>query len=151
MEMKKELRNVKQALSQRFSFDADQITWGSLGDVQGDPHDLFLLFEALLANALTYAHPDRRAVIRIRRVDHDARDDIRIVVSDNGRGIPVQHVGAVLELFSRLHTYADVPGTGLGLSLCRRVMERHNGTIRLSSEEGRSTQVTLCFPKGGDE
>jgi signal transduction histidine kinase len=142
------LRSVRQALVEHHGVKTDQITWGPLGQVRGDPRDLTLLFEAILSNAFTYAHPDRNANVRVQRVDGDTPDQVKIIISDNGRGIPAQHIEAVLDLFSRLHTYADIPGTGLGLALCRRVMERHNGTIQLSSDLGRGTNVTLCFPKG---
>lgn len=145
------LQAVRQTLLARYNVLPGQIMWGPLGEVFGDPRDLTLLFEALVTNAITYAHPDRALQIRVQRAEPDDPEHVKIVISDTGRGIPDQHIDAVLDLFSRLHTYADIPGTGLGLALCRRVMHRHHGTIRLSSDRAQGTQVTLVFPKGGHE
>lgn len=142
------LRSCHAHLTTRFALENGQITWGPLGWVMGDRDELGLLFTEVLTNAVIYAHPERKPQIHIARVSADAGDSICIEISDNGRGIAPQHQSAVFDLFARLHTYAEIPGAGLGLALCRRIMTRHEGTISLRSTPGAGTHVRLRFPQG---
>jgi signal transduction histidine kinase len=142
------LQGVRREMNTTFDLFPDQITFGALGQVLGDPEELRLLFRALISNALTYASPGRHSEIHIAASEAQSGPYLQIELTDNGRGIADEHQQSIFGLFSRLHTYADIPGTGMGLALCRRLMERHGGDISLRSAEGNGTTILLSFQKG---
>lgn len=142
------LLDVKEELRLCYDLDPGLITWTPLTTVQGDREELRVMFRELLGNALTYRSDGRALEVRIAQLGPCPAGWAQIAISDTGRGMSEEHVEAVFGLFTRLHTYSDTPGAGMGLSLCRRIMERHGGTISLKSDLGRGTTVFLNFPTG---
>jgi signal transduction histidine kinase len=117
--------------------DADaEVTVRALPSVHADAAQLALVFQNLIGNALKY-RGDRPARVEIVGERVGAR--VRVRVLDEGVGIPEASRHKVFEVFGRLHSEAQVPGTGLGLAMCRRVLERHTGTIAVvDSADGRT-------------
>lgn len=111
----------------------------------GDAVRLRQLFQNLLENALKFARPDHAPELRL-----DWRPQGRGVVielSDNGIGIPERHRDRVFQIFQRLHSSDGVTGNGVGLAICRRVMEQHEGTIELGpTGPGGGATFVLRFP-----
>jgi signal transduction histidine kinase len=116
---------------------------GELPCVVGDPTRLAQLFQNLIGNAVKF-HSDRPPVVRLRASRQD--DRWRIDVADNGIGIAPEHFEKVFQVFQRLHHSREYTGTGIGLAVCKKIVEHHGGRIWLESEVGRGTSVLIDFP-----
>jgi PAS domain S-box-containing protein len=114
----------------------------ALPTVMGDASQLMQLFLNLAQNAIKY-RGDQPPVIRIWATNRD-RGWV-FSVADNGMGIDAKHHTRIFEIFKRLHTQQAYPGTGIGLSVCRRIVERHGGSIWVehSSPEGTVFSFTV--------
>ena len=111
--------------------------------VRCDPPALAQVLQNLVANGIKYAG-DRRPEIRIEAGVSD--EDLRILVSDNGIGIAEEHAETVFDPFKRLPTALAVPGTGLGLATCRKVVDRYGGKIWCQPGDGRGTTFGIELP-----
>ncbi|MFC7193994.1 ATP-binding protein [Halosimplex aquaticum] len=122
--------------------DAD-VTVAELPTVHGDGGQLRQLFQNLLDNAIEYSGdgPPRVHVSAER-----AGDWWEVSVSDEGIGVDPEDADRVFEVFQSLHSQGDYDGTGIGLALCERIVERHGGDIWLDSEPGEGTTVTCTLP-----
>ena len=110
--------------------------------VMADRANLVSLFQNLLSNSLKYRSPDRplRLAVTARR---QTQGQWRFAVSDNGIGIDPSYFDKIFDIFQRLSPTTGVKGTGIGLALCRRIVDRFGGTIWVESEPGRG--ATFCF------
>ena len=112
------------------------ITHDDLPTVRADPAQLLLVFQNLLSNALKFHRADSPSV---HVSAQDRGSEWMFSVKDNGIGIEPQHAERVFVIFQRLHTREEYPGTGIGLAICKRIVERHGGKIWLASEPGTGT------------
>lgn len=117
---------------------------GALPVVGGDAVQLQQVFHNLLGNALKFRRPDSAPVIDIRAVERAGQ--VEISVTDNGIGIDPALVGKLFIIFQRLHTRAEFPGDGIGLALCRRIVERHGGRIWVDSTPGSGSSFHFTLP-----
>ena len=116
-----------------------EITREALPDVLGDPMLLAQLYQNLIGNALKFADPDRRPEIHLTC---ERKDDQWIFsVRDNGIGIKAEYHEQIFAPFKRLHGRGEYEGTGIGLAICRKAVERHGGRIWVESELGKGA----CF------
>ena len=106
--------------------------------VQGNPAQLRMLVHNLMSNAVKYRRSDVELEIH---VDGSILEDGNRTLSirDNGCGIPETHIDRVFGVFTRLHRHEEIPGTGLGLALCKRIDSNHNGSISVSSTKGQGS------------
>jgi PAS domain S-box-containing protein len=104
---------------------------GPLPVVWGDKVQLLQLFQNLLSNALKYHAADRAPVIRIRAMEEPGC--WLFSVEDNGIGIDLQFFDKIFIIFQRLHNKTDYSGTGIGLAICKKIVERHGGKIWVAS------------------
>ncbi len=116
--------------------------------VLADRARLLQVFQNLLSNAQKYSSPD--TVIRLGAGVNNG--EVVFSVSDRGRGISKEDVGRLFQRFSRLYREGDslVPGSGLGLYICRRIVERHGGRIWVESEPGEGSTFSFAVPGGSD-
>jgi PAS domain S-box-containing protein len=110
-----------------------KIDYGELPNTQGDITQLTQLFQNLIGNAVKF-RGESPPEIGIKLSDADKH--WRIEVSDNGIGIAPEFFDRIFVIFQRLHNKEDYPGTGIGLSICKKIVERHGGHIEVKSERG---------------
>ncbi|MFC7231493.1 PAS domain-containing protein [Saliphagus sp. GCM10025308] len=123
------------------------VTAESLPRVEGDPTQLRQVFQNLLSNAIEYSGDEPPRV----HVTAERADDVwEVSVRDEGIGIDPDDTDRIFEVFQRLHSQEEHAGTGIGLALCRRIVERHGGTIRADSEPGVGTTFTFTLPTADD-
>ena len=114
-----------------------QIRYGNLPEVLGDRGQLIQLLQNLLGNAIKFQAPGVQPEVDITA---QAEDDMwHFVVQDNGIGISQDHLQAIFGIFRRLHAAEKYPGTGIGLSICKKIVERHGGRIWVESEANRGS------------
>jgi signal transduction histidine kinase len=120
------------------------ITAGELPEVPGDRSQLVQLMLNLVGNAIKYRG---EAAPEIHISAQDRGDDWLFEVRDNGIGIAPKHHQQVFEIFKRLHDQKAYPGTGIGLAICRRVVDRHGGTIWVESKPGDGSAFFFTIAK----
>lgn len=117
---------------------------GDLPEVIGDPGQLRQLFANLIGNAVKFTAPD---VVPTVQVSGTTDGDVaRFVVADHGIGVPVRHRERIFRMFQRLHRRDDYPGTGIGLSICRRIVDRHGGRIEVQDTPGGGATFVVVLP-----
>ena len=119
------------------------IECGQLPEITGDRSQIKMLFENLLINALRYQPSDQKPVVRVYANTGSGNRVRDINVNDNGIGIAPKYHDRIFKIFSRLHTQKDYPGSGIGLTLCRRVAANHGGSLLVSSTPGAGATFTL--------
>lgn len=144
VDLGEQVRHVLDDLAFLFSSAGGTVHLGDLPAVQGHPSRLRQLFQNLFENAIKYrsaAPPE----IHVACETHEA--GWTVLVSDNGIGIPQDHLARMFEAFHRAHQELQRPGSGLGLATCRRIMEQHGGTIGVESSPGAGARFRLYFPR----
>ena len=123
---------------------------GEWPEVLASPDEMTRLFQNLLSNALKYRRNDTPAFIQVAtRFDEEKRHWV-ISVCDNGIGIAPDQTGRLFKVFQRLHTREQYEGNGVGLAICRKIIERHGGEIWVESEgENRGTCIFFTLPTLG--
>ncbi|MCC6168559.1 MAG: hypothetical protein IT329_15160 [Caldilineaceae bacterium] len=128
-----------------------QLEVGQLPVVEADPLQMRQLFQNLIGNALKFHQPGVQPRVSIWAED-DACDGSanrwKIVVADNGIGFDMKYAERIFQPFQRLHgRSSDYAGTGMGLAICRKIVERHRGSIEAASEPGRGAMFSICLPQ----
>jgi light-regulated signal transduction histidine kinase (bacteriophytochrome) len=118
---------------------------GPLPVVEADSGQIGSLFQNLIANALKYRRDDVRSEVVIGCEDRGAL--WAFYIKDNGIGIDPQYHRQIFDLFKRLHPRDRFPGTGIGLAICQRVVERHGGKIWVESAAGKGSTFWFSLPK----
>ena len=117
----------------------------SVSAVSGDSHRIRQVLDNILVNAIRHMGDRPDPVIKIEVRDH--QESVLTSISDNGMGIPAQHLGKIFDRFFRVPRPDAQPGTGLGLAIAKKIIESHGGRIWAESEEGRGTTFSFTLPK----
>ncbi|TMH04877.1 MAG: hybrid sensor histidine kinase/response regulator [Betaproteobacteria bacterium] len=121
------------------------IECAELPAVRGDATQLLQLFQNLLANAIKFHRPG--VAPRVSLSAQAGAEGWRFAVTDNGIGIAPEYFERIFALFQRLHGRTEYPGTGIGLALCKKIVERHGGHIGVESEPGRGSTFWFTLPR----
>lgn len=124
--------------------------------ISGVPFQLQQLFSNLIDNAVKYKHPEKEVVVNIdamivngtelKDLPDAGKYYLKISVQDNGMGFEPEYSQKIFEIFQRLIPSATVKGSGIGLAICKRIMQNHNGHIEASASPGKGATFHLYFP-----
>ena len=126
-----------------------KVTYDPLPEFSGDPVQISQLLENLIANAIKFRQDDVSP--RIHVSCHRSESDWRMSVSDNGIGIRPRYQDRIFGMFKRAHKRSKYPGTGIGLTMCSKIVERHGGTIWVESEVGEGSTFYFTIPTAQEE
>jgi light-regulated signal transduction histidine kinase (bacteriophytochrome) len=120
-----------------------RVTSDALPTLRVDEGQLAQLFQNLIANALKFR---KQSPPHIHIGARAEKGRWVIWVRDNGIGIDPQYFERIFQVFQRLHTRKKYPGTGIGLAICKKIVERHGGTIWVESQPGQGSTFYLSLP-----
>jgi light-regulated signal transduction histidine kinase (bacteriophytochrome) len=109
-----------------------------------DASQLTQVFQNLVSNAIKFRRNGDRPIIKISA--HRENGHWALRVADNGIGIDRKYFERIFQMFQRLHGRDEYPGTGIGLALCKKIIERHGGEMSVASEAGRGTTFSFTIP-----
>jgi len=124
-----------------------EIVAGPLPRVRADEVQLIQLFQNLIGNALKYRAPERP--VRVEITCGTRPGGWEFTVADNGIGLDPAYAEQIFVIFKRLHTQQGIPGTGIGLALCKRIVERHGGRIWVDSAPGEGARFHFTLAEDG--
>lgn len=147
------LDEMRTELADSINEKSAEIIADELPKVQGIPFLLKQLFSNLVANSIKYSSPERTPVIKIT-ADHtpspygpDDKNLYQIIyVADNGIGFEMEYADSIFNIFTKLHISSEYKGSGVGLALCKKIMQSHKGYISAASKPGTGTVMSLYFP-----
>lgn len=122
-----------------------RIVVNPLGAVEGDASQLTQLFQNLISNGLKFTQPDTPPVIEISGV-RLSEQFYEVTIQDYGIGFDDKYANRIFEPFERLHGRFKFPGTGIGLAICRKIVDRHGGDVWAESKPGEGTRFIIRLP-----
>lgn len=145
VDLNKVIQRVQDALDHQIHQNQAELHVAPLPYVHAYETQMYLLFQNLISNAIKFRQEQPP------RIFVDARQEAGhylLTIADNGIGIEKEHQERVFSLFHRLHPRSKFEGTGMGLAMCRRIVEHHQGEIWLDSEPGKGTTMFIRIPAG---
>jgi len=139
-------REVVGDLEARIADVGGRVEIGALPTIQADPLQMRQLLQNLIGNALKFRKPEEPPVVRLEAAPSNGV--VHLSVADNGIGFDEKYVDRIFKLFQRLHERGTYEGSGMGLAICRKIVERHGGQITARSEPGRGTTFLIDLPAG---
>ncbi len=137
--VEKSLCNLQIAIAEKKAV----ITYDSLPIVMADEFQLVQVFQNLIGNAVKFCRQEL-PLIHISAAQNDS--EWQFSVRDNGIGIDPEYVDRIFIIFQRLHSRREYSGTGIGLAICKRIVERHGGRIWVESQEGKGASFYFTIP-----
>lgn len=147
------IAEVKDDLEIIISDKKARIEIGNLPLIRASRVQMRQLFSNLISNAVKYSKPEIPAVIEISQVENfkseisnESSKFVKIQIKDNGIGMEKGHLMKIFTIFQRLHARTEYSGNGIGLAICKKIMENHSGNITVESELNEGTTFNLFFP-----
>lgn len=134
------LANLKPVIEENMA----KVTRENLPVVAGDEMQLIQLLQNLISNSIKYRQPEIAPQVHVSVEEENGTWLFK--VQDNGIGIEPQYFEQIFQIFQRLHTQEEYPGTGIGLTLCKRIVERHRGRIWVESAPNKGTTFLFTIP-----
>ena len=139
------LEEAKRSLTASIEESLAEVTSDPLPEVMADGSQLAQVFQNLIGNAIKFRGDEAPRV----HVGAERSDGVWMIsVSDNGIGMDPQYAERIFGVFQRLHTRRDYPGTGIGLALCKKIVERHGGKIWVESKKSGGSTFYFTMPAG---
>ncbi|NET45121.1 PAS domain S-box protein [Okeania sp. SIO2B3] len=123
-----------------------QVEVGELLTIQADSIQMRQLFQNLIGNALKFHIPGNCPIVKVEAILQSEINQVQIMVSDNGIGFEEKYLDRIFTPFQRLHGKQKYQGTGIGLAICRKIVERHNGNITARSIPNQGTTFVITLP-----
>jgi PAS domain S-box-containing protein len=151
------VRGVLSDLDERLQETGGRVEVGELPTVHADPAQMHRLFQNLIGNSLKFHRPGEPPLVKVfgkiftapdRSGDGDTQGSVwwQILVQDNGIGFEDIYQERIFEIFQRLHGRTEYEGSGMGLAICRKIVERHGGCITAKSTLGQGATFTVTLP-----
>jgi signal transduction histidine kinase len=134
------MNNLKTAIDESNAV----VTYNKLPRIMSDPQQMISLFQNLIDNAIKFRG---KKAPRVRISAERKGDEWLFTIQDNGIGIDPKNFEKIFLMFQRLHGSTDYPGTGIGLSICKKIVERHGGRIWLESETAKGSTFYFTIPE----
>ncbi|MBD1393588.1 ATP-binding protein [Mucilaginibacter glaciei] len=128
-----------------YGIDENNITIGNMPKLQGDPVMISQVFANIISNAVKYSMKTEQPLVSINGTEDE--HEVVYTVTDNGLGIDIKQLPRIFELFKRMDNVGDIEGTGVGLAIVKRIIEKHNGKIWVDSELGQGSTFSIAFSK----
>ncbi len=137
------LTKVMNDLQIRIKESNAKVTWGKLPFLYVDASQMGIVFQNLIKNGIKYNKNDCPEIT----IHSEKADDMWIFkVKDNGIGIEEKHQDKIFKIFKRLHSFSEYTGTGIGLSICKKIIERHEGEISIESKPNEGSTFVFTLP-----
>jgi signal transduction histidine kinase len=138
-------------LEVRLEQTGGRVDIGELPTIEADPLQMRQLFQNLIGNALKFHRPEAAPVVSVQSRPLPSappadRERYQIIIADNGIGFDEKYLDRIFNVFQRLHSRSNYEGTGIGLAICRKIVERHGGSITATSTLGQGAAFIVTLP-----
>jgi len=144
------IRTVVSDLEMRILDAGGSVEIGTLPVIFGDRGQMAQLFQNLIGNGIKFRKPDEKPVVKIDSEPHTLANGAagwQISVEDNGIGFDEKYQERIFQIFQRLHGRNEYEGTGIGLAICRKIVDRHGGAITANSQPGAGARFIIALPQ----
>lgn len=149
IEIEEVLKDVLVNLHATIEDNGAVISHNQLPKIMADKNQIYRLFQNLIGNAIKFKKPDEAPKIYISARRDEKSNEYIFSVHDNGIGIESEYNDKIFEVFKRLHTIDEYSGTGIGLAISRRIVERHGGNLWVESKLGEGSTFYFSMPING--
>jgi light-regulated signal transduction histidine kinase (bacteriophytochrome) len=142
--LKEVVKDVLTDLEDHIKRTGGRVEVRNMPTIDADPTQMRQLFQNLIDNGLKFHLPEEKPIVKIRAKQMD--EICQIIVEDNGIGFEEKYLERIFTVFQRLHGRGQYEGTGVGLPICRKIAERHGGTITAMSAPGQGSTFVVTLP-----
>ena len=139
------IQDIVRDLLMVYDIDENSVYIGDTPKIQGDPVMISQVFANIISNAIKYSSKAGAPKVSIAGTETDT--EVAYAITDNGLGIDIKQLPKIFELFNRLDNVGDIEGSGVGLAIVKRIIEKHRGKIWIDSELGKGSTFNISFPK----
>lgn len=158
VELDEIIAQVKADLELKIEETNSTINSENLPVIEGITMQMRQLFTNLFTNAIKFKSPDKASVINIRSYEISESEKseyninnpgkvFKIIVTDQGIGFEQEYATRIFQIFQRLHGKSEYPGTGIGLAICKKIVDNHHGQIFANSQPGKGAEFIIILPQ----